>query len=363
MRITPCLTLALLPAALVAQAPAVPDFPALVRAKTPGIEALLSDGHPLEALAQTEALLPPGLPVFDKSTPNAGRKASVNFSGLTTLYLLAAKTAGLAGEWEKALDYCGKADRCAKTNYQNTVEVATPVIATWTQAMDQAKQIVAEQGESIKALQAKEAGRTPAEEAEYQNLVAKNNIYNTTKDSTAKKEAAEFLQKNKDRVPVLEGKVLTSKERKQLADYKVAQDNLVRGPQIVASLQKDIDATKAEIGLCQPKIDAINRNLKEEQDDIAKGVAAVKIKGKPVKETSGPRYEEAKAMFFEGELTNKANFDSRPKKSERLNMLFRLRHNLAGGKAAAKVDEAIERVRMDQDPFPGKKSASGKKAK
>ena len=363
MRISPFLTLALVPAALVAQVPAIPDYPGMLKAKEPGIEALLNDGRPLAALEQAEGLLPPALPAFDKSSPAAGLKASVNFSGLTTLYLLAAKTAGLAGEWEKALDFCGRADACAKSNYENTQAVVAPVIATWTQAMDQAKQLVAEKGEHIKALQAK-PGRTPAEEAEYQVIVAKHNIYTTSKDASAKRDAGEFLTKNKDRILVLEAKVLTPNEQNELAAYKVAQDNLVRGPQIIAAMQKNIDATKAETALSQPRIDSINKNLKDEAEEISKGVAAFKLKGKPVKETSGPRYEEARVKYLEAILTTKANFDSRPKKSDRLNLLFRLRHNLAGSpEGIQKVDEVVERVRNDQDPIPEKKPGKGKKAK
>ena len=364
MRISPILTLALVPAALIAQVSAVPDYTGILKAKAPGIEALLSDGRPLAALEQSEALLPPALPLFDTSNPNASRKSSFNFSSLTTLYLLAAKCANDAGEWERALDFCAKADACAKANYQKTLDAYTPLIASWTQAIDQARKTVADDGDHIAVLTAKEAGRNPAEEAEYKTLVAKKNTYDTSKDSAVKREAAEYLQKNKDRIPVLEGKVLNQKEYNELQAYKVAQGNLQNGPQVIASMQKDIDATKAETALAQPRIDTINRNLKEETESLQKGLATIKLKGKPVKETSGPAYEEAKTRIYEALLTSKANFDAHPKKSDRLNLLFRLRHNLAGNPAGVqKVEEVIERVRNDQDPIPAKKPGQAKKAK
>jgi hypothetical protein len=347
--------LALVPAALVAQAPATTDFTALLKAETPGIEALLKEFKPLEAMQKSEAMIPATLPGFNKANPSAAMKDSINFSSLTRIYLLGAKAAAQAGEWEKVLDLCTKAEACAKVNYEGTKEALTPVIATWTQAIEQAKKAVADNAERIKTIQAK-PGRNPQEEAEYQAFLAKDKVYNTTKVASEKNEAAKFLKANLPRFQELEAKAILPQEQQEINAYNVAQGNLTNGPKTIKLLQENIDATKAELDLCGPKITATQKNIKDEADEIAKGVAETKVKGKADK----------RATYFENVMKTKANYESRTNKIDRMNFAFRLRHNVAGTPLETKVNEIIERLRADQDPLPTDKkapAAKGKKAK
>jgi hypothetical protein len=359
MRSLTYLTMAMVPAALVAQSPAVPDYMAVLKTQTPPIDALLKDFQSVEALDKAVALLPPSLPAFDRSSPAVGLKTSVSFSGLTRLYLLAAKAAVQAGEWEKVLDLCTKAEACAKVNYENTKDVVTPIIATWTTAIEQANKYVADNGDRVKALQAK-PGRSAAEETEYQAFLAKDKIYNSTKDQKEKNEAATWLKNALPHFKELEAKALTGQEQQELASYKVSENNLTLGPKTIKTLQENIDATKAEWESCPPKIESTQKNLKAEADELAKGLEGFKVKGKLVKETSGPKFEEKKAKYFESILNTKSNHDSRPAKLDRMNFLFRLRHNVAGTPLETKVNETLVRVRADQDPFPAPEKKTGK---
>ena len=363
MRNLSYLALALMPAALVAQAPAAVDYSAVLKAETTAVDALLKDFHPLEALQEAEKNLPATLPAFDKKDANVAMRSSISFSGLTRLYLLTAKAAVQAGEWEKVKDYCEKAEACAKVNYDNTKAALDPVMAVWQGAIDTANKAVKDNGERIKALRAK-PGRNEAEEKEYQAFLAKDALYNTSKDTKVKNEAAKFLLANKPRFDELEAKAVSAQEQNEINAYKVHETNLVQGPKVIKTLQDNIDATKAEADLCPAKIEAATKPLLAETEEINKGIAELKIKGKVVKETSGPKFEEKKAKYFEAVLTTKSNYESRPDKAAKLNFLYRLRHNVAGTPLEAKVMEAINKVIADKDPLAvEKKAPQGKKAK
>ncbi|BDU74550.1 hypothetical protein [Mesoterricola silvestris] len=364
MRFHPYLTLAMVPAALVAQSPAATDYNKVLKEQSPAVENLLKDFHPVEALQKAEALLPASLPAFDKSGPAAAMQASLSFSGLTRLYLLNVKAAAMAGEWEKTLDLLLKAQACAKVNYESTKEALSPLQATWTQAIEQANKGIADGADRIAAIKAK-PGRNAAEEAEYQAFVAKDRVYNNPKNPAEKNEAAKYLKANLPRFQELEAKALTPQDQQDLAALKQWQTNLVNGPKAIKAIQESIDATKAEYDSCTPKIESFQKSLKDESEEIAKGVAAVKVKGKVVKETSGPKYDEKRLTYFQNVMKTKANYESRTTKLDKLNFLFRLRHNVAGTANESKVNEIIDRVRADQDPFPAEKKApaKGKKAK
>ncbi len=363
MRIPTYLTMAMVPVALVAQTPAMPDYTAILKAETPGIEALLKEFRVQEALQKAESLLPATLPAFDKSSAGAGMKASISFSSLTRLYLLTAKAAVQAGEWEKVLDLCTKADACAKMNYKETQAAFAPSIATWTEAVANANTFVAEQGERVKAIQAK-PGRTPQEEAEVQAFQAKDKVWQTTKNASEKAEAGKWLQANVAHYNDLVGKAITPQEQETLNAWKIAQMNLVNGPKALKAFNESIEATRVESDMCVPKIESTRKNIQSEADEIAKGVAETKVKGKLVKETSGPKYDQARLVYFENVLNTKGNYESRPDKLAKMNFLYRLRHNVMGTEVQAKVEAVIARVLADKDPLAvEKKATKGKKAK
>jgi len=352
------LTLALVPAALVAQATALPDYTGILKTATPGVEDLLKEFRPLEALGKAEALMPATLPAFEKSDAKTSLKTSIAFSGLTRIYFLGAKAAAQAGDWEKAQDFCTKAQACAKLNYEGTREALTPVIASWNAAIDKADTFVKENAERIKALEAK-PGRTDQEEVEYQKFVAQDKVYNTTTNKSEKNEAAKFLTANLPRFRELEAKAKSPQDLAQIQGFKVAQDNLTQGPKTVKALQENIEVTKAEYDSCAPKIEATTKNISQEAEEIAKGVKATKVKAD--KKSSIPKDQLQRVTYFENLLNTPANYTSRPAKLERMNFLFRLRHHVAGTPVEAKVDEVISRVRADQDPLPSKKGGKAKK--
>jgi len=352
MRIPAPMFLALVPAALVAQAPATPDYMAVVKEETPKIDELLKAAQPLEALKRAEGLLPATLPTFDKADPRAAMKTSVSFSGLTRLYLLAARAAGQAGEWEKVVELCTKADECARANYEGTRTALTPVITAWKDAIAKSNDFIAQNGERLKGVVP--TPRTAEEEAFFKEFLKKDEIYRTTKSASEKSDAAKFLQPN-----VLKFRELEAKGNKALQDQadldalKVNKANAENGPTTVKALQDNIDATKAEADLIPAKIEAMKKTLADEAAEIAKGVAAVKVKGK----------EDKKLKYHENVIKTKSNYDSRPTPVDKLNFLFRVRHHVVGTPLEAKVDEIIDHVRKGEDPLAAPKAAKGKKAK
>ncbi|BDU78423.1 hypothetical protein [Mesoterricola sediminis] len=353
MRTPALMTLALVPAALVAQAPALPDYMTILKDETPKVDELLKAYKPLEALKHAEGLLPATLPAFDKADARTAMKTSISFSGLTRLYLLAAKAAGQAGEWEKVLDFCTKADACARVNHESTKAALSPVIATWTDAVAKAKVFVDQNGERIKAL--KPATRTAEEETFYKEFVKKDEIYRTTKSASEKSEVAKWLQTNLQKFRDLEAKSQkAAQEQDDVNALKMYNGNLENGPKVIKQLQEAIDATKTEADLIPTKIETMKKTLKDESDEITKGVAEAKVKGK----------EDKRLKYFENVMKTRANYESRKETSDKLNFLFRLRHNVAGTPLEPKADEIIGRVIKGEDPLgAAPKGAKGKAKK
>ena len=191
MRTTYLLTMAMLPAALIAQAPAPAPAPAPAAAPAPapaltftqrfkaeqaGINQLLKAFQPEEALAKAEALLPAAKPAFDQSSLNAGRNSSFQFSDLARTYHLAGKCAVASGNWEKGRDYFIKAQEVAQVNFDQTTALVTPIIETWKAPVAAAHKALEDGAARRAELKAKEP-RTPAEEVELKNfLVHDDNI-------------------------------------------------------------------------------------------------------------------------------------------------------------------------------------------
>ena len=112
MRKAAFLTLLLVPAALVAQAPAQ-SLGERVKVERPAIEQLMAELKFPEALKRAEALLPPTRPVFDKTNNQTLVQSCAANLDLAQANRLAAEAADSAGAWEKALDYAKTAKSLA----------------------------------------------------------------------------------------------------------------------------------------------------------------------------------------------------------------------------------------------------------
>ena len=314
MRTTYLLTMALVPAALIAQAPASAPAPAPAavpaaapapaltftqrfKAEQGGINQLLKAFQPEEALGKAEALLPAVKPVFDQSSLNAGRNCSFQFSDLARTYHLAGKCAVAFGNWEKGRDYFIKAQVVAKENVDQTTAVVTPTIETWKAPVAAAHQALEEGAARRAELKAKEP-RTPAEDVELKN-------------------------------------------------FTVHDDNIAKGEKVMKVLNQDIAGTKTELTAFGPMIDSIKKAIADEKAEMDKEIASKAFKG------SREKYLAA--------ILNPKNLETRTTKQDKLNFLFRLQFHCAGTPQAAKVKAVIDRVRADEDPFPPEKHGKKKK--
>ena len=145
--------LTLLPATLVAQAPAAtaqpapapapaaPSLEAQFKAQSAAIDALKKT-DPSAALAKIEALIPATAPAFNKTSFGAAQDSMGEYNALTDMNRLAASCADAAGQWEKAKDYASKAKANAQSTYDNCVPPFNAFQDTWRKAQaDSQKQL------------------------------------------------------------------------------------------------------------------------------------------------------------------------------------------------------------------------------
>lgn len=154
MRTSALLFTLLVPAALVAQAPA-PALSDLVKAERPAVEKLLAELKFPEAQKRAEALLPAGKPAFDKTNNQTLVQSCGAYLGLAEAYRLATEAADAAGAWEKALEYAKTAQALAVESYAGVKEPFGQAVAYYTQSEARAKQVLDENDARIKELKAK----------------------------------------------------------------------------------------------------------------------------------------------------------------------------------------------------------------
>lgn len=156
MRKTAFLSLFLLPAALVAQAPAAgPSLGERVKAERPAIEQLLSELKYPEAYKRAEALVPAARPVFDKKDNTTLVQSCTANMEMAEALRLAAETADSAGAWEKALEYAKLARSLTQEAYAGVKEPFAQTVTYYTQSGARAKQVLEENADRIKELKAK----------------------------------------------------------------------------------------------------------------------------------------------------------------------------------------------------------------
>ena len=146
----------LLPRPTTTQAP--PPAPTLgerVKAERPAIEKLLADLNFPEAMKRAEALLPPTMPVFDKTDNGTMVQSCSIFLDLAEANRLALETSDSAGAWEKALEYAKTARSLTTECYASIKEPFTQMVISYTAFEARAKQVLDENDARIKELKAK----------------------------------------------------------------------------------------------------------------------------------------------------------------------------------------------------------------
>ena len=143
----------LVPAALVAQAPA-PSLGDRVKAERPAVDKLLAELKFPEAQKRAEALLPTVKPAFDKTNNQTMVQSCATYMDLGQAYRMALETADAAGAWEKALEYAKTAKALSLESYAAVKEPFTQTVTYYTASGVRAKQVLEENSDRIKELKA-----------------------------------------------------------------------------------------------------------------------------------------------------------------------------------------------------------------
>ncbi|HEX7554054.1 MAG TPA: hypothetical protein VF378_10900 [Geothrix sp.] len=247
MRIPAFLSLFLVSAALVAQAPAQAPAQSLgdqVKAERPAVEQLMAELKFPEAMKRSEALLPATRPIFNKTDNTTLVQSCAAFLDLATAYRLATETADSAGAWEKALEYAKTARAAAMESYAGVKEPFTNTAAGFVQATARAKQVLLENADRIKELKAK----TMLDAGERQELdlaigvekevvdSAKWTTFFQTYVDVAKRESGAY----DPLVKVMEDKL--KNEADQVADYKAGKGDRLKWVEAVISTAAYLEA-------------------------------------------------------------------------------------------------------------------------
>jgi hypothetical protein len=140
--------------ALVAQTAAPVDLAQRFNAELPGINQLLKELRPQEALAKVQTLIPAERPSFDASNAKSIGESLDNAQGLMSLYRLYANVCSEAGQWEKALEVQTKRAQDARATLADLDRAQAPLLAQWKKVSQESGDYVAKNTPRQQELQA-----------------------------------------------------------------------------------------------------------------------------------------------------------------------------------------------------------------
>lgn len=149
------LFLALIPAALVAQAPEAQTFSQRLRAEAPAVEKLLGEFRAQEARPKAEALLPSQVAPWDESDPQAQLASFGLYREYLYAYFLAARATDASGDWEKALEYYQRTRDIAKINAEKTGAKFPALVSYYKDLAERSRKTLAENADYIQTLRTK----------------------------------------------------------------------------------------------------------------------------------------------------------------------------------------------------------------
>jgi hypothetical protein len=141
-------------AALVAQAPATVDLVQRFNTELPGINQMLKELKPQEALAKVQTLIPSERPAFDASNAKAIGQSLDNAQGLMSLYRLYANVCSETGQWEKAAEIQEKRAQAARATLADLEKAQAPIAAQWKKVSQESADYVAKNRPRQQELQA-----------------------------------------------------------------------------------------------------------------------------------------------------------------------------------------------------------------
>lgn len=284
-----------IPAALVAQeaTPAAETLTQRYKATEAAVNKLLSEHKAGEALAKVEAFIPAQKPAFDTSTAAAGQASYADYSTIFNAHNLAGKAALLAGEWEKGLAHFEQAQAVAQENISGSETLFAPVIANWQKAAEDGKKALTEGAARRGELKAKAA--------------------------------------------------LDDREKAELENFKIHENNVRMGPIAVAKIKGTIDGLRSDSDSLKSVIDSVKKSLDKEKEQLAS-------------------FKGDKAKYVAAALTKK-NLDSQKTLDDKLNFVSRLTVlDPKNTKATRELDKLMGRPVAPEAPA-GKAKGGKKKAK
>ena len=115
-------------------------------AELPGINQLLKELKPQEALAKVQTLIPAERPAFDASNAKSIVQSLDNAQGLMSLYRLYANVCSEAGQWEKAVEVQTKRAQEARATLADLEKAQAPIAAQWKKVSQESGDYVAKNG-------------------------------------------------------------------------------------------------------------------------------------------------------------------------------------------------------------------------
>jgi hypothetical protein len=286
MRIPAFFSCLLIPAALIAQAPAsAPSLGDRVKAERPAIEQLWVELKYPEAMKRAEALLPATRPVFDKTNNQTLVQSAGTFLDVAEAHRLAAEAADSAGAWEKALDYGKTAKALAVECYASAKESLAQNVSGYSMLGTRAKQVLEENDARIKELKAK----TVLDAGERQELDLALGVEKEVVDSA---NAVKFFQAYLDvtkrenaaydpLVKVMEDKLKS--EADQVADYKAGKGEKTKWVDAVISTPAYLEAQGDRAGKARwlhrlATLDPENKKVQHQLDVLNGKAPATPVK-------------------------------------------------------------------------------------
>jgi hypothetical protein len=324
--------LALLPAALVAQAPA-PNFSQTLRAEQPGIEKLVKELKYKDALAKAEALIATPKPAYDNKDLNTLQQSMYIYRDLVQAHILAANTAITAGEWEKADKILNTGLTIAKENQTLFNTGAKPTLDSWAKAEDTAKKFLADYNAKAPAMK-EHMDKTLALRAEVEKgkKLSKDERTALNADLTKAQSEADELNRME-------------------ADKKVHEDNISKATMVKNALTK-ID------GDCQNVIKIVNTSIEKNQAKIKTQADEIKaFNDKQAADAKTKKGAKKKTITWVEAVMNDHQNIEKLSAADQVGFLSRL---LVLEPANEKAQKALANIQAGKAPFEAEKKAAAK---
>jgi hypothetical protein len=334
MRLAKTSTLALLPAALIAQAPA-PGISQLLRSEQPVIDKLVKDLKTQEALAKAEALIATPKPAYDNKDLNSVAQSQNTYRDLVSAHILAAKTAIAAGDWEKASKILEAGLALAKENQSLFNAGAKPTLDGWVKADTDAQKFLAEYPSKSQALK-DDLAKFTAAKSDQEAIKKMNKEQRTALNEWAKKAQAE------------------DEELAHLdADKKVHDGNAATAVKVKGF----IDGINAD---CQSVVKIVSTSIEKNQARIKAQADEIKtFNGKQAEKKPAGKKKVAPITWVEAVMNDHQNIEKLPV-ADQVGFLNRL---LVLEPKNEKAQKTLANILAGKAPFEAEKkpAAKGKK--